>query len=104
MCFKEVILPLQDEHGDAMEKNEWVHEGSRWCCKVDACICFYAPKWLFCKNLDQTHGFQMQLSRYGCPSICPKVVGNKTTFLWMFVIWTTCMQVKNGMKRMPSIK
>jgi hypothetical protein len=26
---QEVFLPMQDEHGDAMEENEWVHEGSK---------------------------------------------------------------------------
>jgi hypothetical protein len=63
---------MQNEHGDVMEKNEWVHEGSRWCCKVNACTRFYAPKWLFCRNLDQKHGFQMQLNGFGGPSIHPK--------------------------------
>jgi hypothetical protein len=23
------FLPMQDEHGDAMEENEWVHESSK---------------------------------------------------------------------------
>jgi hypothetical protein len=26
---QEVLLPMQDEHADAMENNEWVHEGSK---------------------------------------------------------------------------
>jgi hypothetical protein len=26
---QEVFLPMQHEHGDAMEENEWVHEGSK---------------------------------------------------------------------------
>jgi hypothetical protein len=42
---------IQDEHGDVMEDNEWAHEGSKWCCKVDACITSYAAKWLFHKHL-----------------------------------------------------
>jgi hypothetical protein len=39
---------------------------------VNACTRFYAPKWLFRKNLNQTHGFQIQLSRYRRLSIRPK--------------------------------
>jgi hypothetical protein len=49
-----------------MEENEWVHEGSRGCCKVNACTSSYA-KWLFHKHLNQTHGLQMQLGRYERP-------------------------------------
>jgi hypothetical protein len=33
-----------------MEDNEWVHEGSRGCCDVNACISSYAAKWLFCRH------------------------------------------------------
>jgi hypothetical protein len=43
---------IQNEHGDAMKDNEWAHEGSKWCYKVDACISFYAAKWLFHKHLE----------------------------------------------------
>jgi hypothetical protein len=43
---------IQDEHGDAMEDNEWAYESSKWCCKVDACISSYAAKWLFHKHLE----------------------------------------------------
>jgi hypothetical protein len=60
---------MQDEHGGAMVENEWVHEGSRACCKVNACSNSYATKWLFCRHLDQTNGLQMQLGRFGHPSI-----------------------------------
>jgi len=35
---QKVLPPMQDEHGDVMEENEWVHESSRRCCKVNACI------------------------------------------------------------------
>jgi hypothetical protein len=47
LALQEVLLLIQNEHGHAMEDSEWVHKGSRWCCKVDACINFYAAKWLF---------------------------------------------------------
>jgi hypothetical protein len=41
-----------------MENNEWVHEGSRGCCNVNACTSFYATKWLFCRHLgvDASYG------------------------------------------------
>jgi hypothetical protein len=48
---QEVPLLIQDEHGNALEDNEWAYEGSKWCCKVDACINSYASKWLFHKHL-----------------------------------------------------
>jgi len=79
--LQKVPPPIQNEHGNAMEENEWVHEGSRRCCKVNACISFYAAKWLFHKHLDQTHGLQMQFDRFRHPSTCPGVLGNKTTLL-----------------------
>jgi hypothetical protein len=41
---QKVLHPMQDEHGDAMEENEWVHEGSRACYKVNACNNSYATK------------------------------------------------------------
>jgi hypothetical protein len=66
----EVPPPMQYEHGDAMGKNEWLHEGLRGCCKVNACISSYAGKWLFHKHLDQTHGLYMQLGRSRHSSIC----------------------------------
>jgi len=44
---QEVPPPMQDEYGDAMEDNAWVHEGSRGCCKVNACTSSYATKWCF---------------------------------------------------------
>jgi hypothetical protein len=69
---QKVFHPMQDEHGDAMEENEWVHEGSRACCKVNACSNSYAAKWLLCKHLDQTNGLQMQLGKFGHPSTSPK--------------------------------
>jgi hypothetical protein len=69
---QKVPPPMQYEHGDAMEENEWVHETSRGCYKVNACTSSYVAKWLLHKHLDQTHVLQMQLSRYECPPIHPK--------------------------------
>jgi len=72
---QKVLHPMQDEHGDAIEENEWVHECSRTsraCYKVNACNNSYAAKWLLCKHLDQTNGLQMQLDRFGHPSTSPE--------------------------------
>jgi hypothetical protein len=50
---RQKVIPLiQNENGDVMEDNEWVHKGLRWFCKVDACTCFYATKWLCCQPLE----------------------------------------------------
>lgn len=62
---------MQDEHGDEIKENKWVHEGLRGCCKVNACTSLYNAKQLLCKHLNQTHGLQMQLGRSRRPSICP---------------------------------
>jgi hypothetical protein len=70
--LQKLPLPMQDEHRNAMEENEWVHESSKRCCKVNACTSSYATKRLFCKHLDQTHGLHMQLGRFGHPSIRPR--------------------------------
>jgi len=71
LALQEVPLPIQDEHGNAMEDSEWVDKGSGWCCKVDACISFYVAKWLFHYHLERTHSFQMQAEKSRCSSIRP---------------------------------
>jgi hypothetical protein len=48
---QEVPSLMQDEHGTAMEENDWVHESSRGCCKVNACTSSYATKWLSHKHM-----------------------------------------------------
>ncbi len=69
---QEVFLWIQYEHGDVMDENEWVHEGSKWYCKVDACTYSYTAKWLFCKHLERTHSIRMQTGRLGCPFSYPR--------------------------------
>jgi hypothetical protein len=64
-----------------MEENEWIHESSRGCCKVNACTSVYVAKWMLQRHLDQTNGLQMQLGRFKHPSIHLGVLGDKTTFL-----------------------
>jgi hypothetical protein len=53
----------------AMEDVDWVHEGSRWKCKINGCTNVYAAKWLFCQHLDNKHGLCMEVDKYGRPSI-----------------------------------
>ncbi len=65
---QEIFPPIHDEHGDAMEDSGWAHKGSRWCCKVDACISSCAVKWLFYQHLERTHFLQMQAKRSRHPS------------------------------------
>jgi len=62
---QKVLLPIQDEHGDAMEDSEWVHKGLRWCCKVDACTSSYAAKWLFRQHLERTNPFKCKSGNQG---------------------------------------
>ncbi len=69
---QEVPSLMQDEHGDVMEDNEWIHESSRKCCKVNAYSNSYATKVMFRRHLDQTHGLQKQLSRSKHPSTNPR--------------------------------
>jgi hypothetical protein len=52
----------------AMEDADWVHEGSRWKCKINGCIDVYAIKWLFCQHLDNSHGLCMEVGKYGRPT------------------------------------
>ncbi len=87
-----------------MEEIEWVHEGSRWCCKVDACTSFYAAKWLFHRHLDQTHGHQMQVGRFGRPSIRPNGPRLQDHSPWMLIFWATHIQGENKMKKRPLIE
>jgi hypothetical protein len=51
----------------AMEYADWVHEGSKWKCKINGCTNAYAAKWLFRQHLDNKHGPRMELGKYGRP-------------------------------------
>jgi len=52
-----------------MEDVEWVHEGSRWVCKINGCTDSYAAKWLLHRHLDNKHGLHLEVGKFGCPSI-----------------------------------
>ncbi len=51
----------------AMEDADWVHEGSRWRCKINGCIDAYVVKWLLHQHLDNKHGLCMEVGKYGRP-------------------------------------
>ncbi len=53
----------------AMEDVDWVHEGSRWKCKINGCTDVYAVKWLLHQHLDNKHGLRIEVGKYSCPSI-----------------------------------
>ncbi len=52
----------------AMEDADWVHEGSRWKCKINGCTNTYAAKWLLCQHLDNKYGLHMQVGKFFRPS------------------------------------
>jgi hypothetical protein len=54
----------------AMEDVDWVHEGSRWICKLNGCTNIYMAKWLFHQHLDNKHGHHMEASKFAHPSTC----------------------------------
>jgi hypothetical protein len=51
-----------------MEDVDWVHERSRWKCKINGCIDIYVAKWLFHQHLDNKHKLHMEVGKYGRPS------------------------------------
>ncbi len=53
----------------AMEDADWVHEGSRWKCKINGCINAYATKWLLCQHLDNKHRLRMEVGKFVRPFI-----------------------------------
>ncbi len=52
----------------AMEDVDWVHERSKWKCKINGCTNAYATKWLLHQHLDNKHGLRMELGKFGRPS------------------------------------
>jgi len=54
----------------AMEDANWVHEGSRWKCKINGWTDAYATKWLLHQHLENKHKLHMELNKYGHPSTC----------------------------------
>ncbi len=51
-----------------MEYVDWVHEQSRWKCKINGCTNTYVVKWLFHRHLDNKHRLRIEVGKYGCPS------------------------------------
>ncbi len=61
---------IQIPPNHAMEDANWVHERSRWKCKINGCTDTYATKWLLCQHLDNKHGLHMEVGKSGHPYIC----------------------------------
>ncbi len=49
-----------------MEDNEWVHKGSKWCCKVVHPLVLMQPNCCYV-NTWSKHSLQMQIGRLRCP-------------------------------------
>jgi len=75
------VPPIQDEHGNVMEDNEWAHKGSRWCCKVDACTSFYVVQWCFVNIWSEHTPFKCKPRDQGVHPLVLGGVGNKITVL-----------------------
>jgi hypothetical protein len=50
-----------------MEDVDWVHQRSRWKCKINGCINVYVAKWLLRQHLDNKHGLHMEEGKFGHP-------------------------------------
>jgi hypothetical protein len=69
------VVSHESDHGKippnhAMEDVNWVHERSRWVCKINGCIDSYTAKWLLHCHLDNKHGLHLEEGKFGCPSTC----------------------------------
>ncbi len=60
----QVEIPLNH----AMEDVDWVHEGSRWKCKINGCTDAYAAKWLLCQHFGQETWALHEVGKFGRPS------------------------------------
>jgi hypothetical protein len=65
----------------AMEDANYMHEGSKWKCKINGCTNAYAAKWLLCQHLDHKHGLRMELGKSSRPSTHVGDQGNKINML-----------------------
>jgi hypothetical protein len=54
----------------AMEDVDWVHEGSRWLCKINGCTNSYAAMWLLHQQFDNKHLPHMEVGKFNHPFIC----------------------------------
>jgi hypothetical protein len=54
----------------AMENADWVHERSRWKCKINGCTDVYAAKWVLRQHLDNKHRFRMEVGKSSHPFTC----------------------------------
>jgi hypothetical protein len=78
---QEVLPPIQNEHENAMEDSEWVHKGSRWCHKVDACTSFYVVKWCSIHTWNEHTPFKCKPRDQGIHLFILGGLGNKIMVL-----------------------
>jgi hypothetical protein len=62
-------------HGNAPPKNTMkelhgFRRDKRWICVGNACIESCAIKWFLHQHVDETHGFHMEVGKFGHLSIC----------------------------------
>ncbi len=70
----------------AMEDANWLHEGSRWKCKINGCTNTYVAKWLFRQHLDNKHGLRMEVGKSSRPFTCvggPRQQNHHTMNIWI---------------------
>jgi hypothetical protein len=60
----QVEVPLNH----VMEDANWVHEGSRWKCKINGCTDAYVVEWLLRQHLDNKHRLRMEVAKSTHPS------------------------------------
>jgi len=60
-------IEVQPNH--AIEDEDWVHERSKWKCKINGCTHTYATEWLFHQHLDNKHRLCMEVGKSCRPFI-----------------------------------
>jgi hypothetical protein len=68
--LNEAFHEIEGDPGKVLLKNmmedvAWVHESSRWICKLDAYIDCYTIKWLCCQNLTKHMVFAWRWANLG---------------------------------------
>jgi hypothetical protein len=86
LVLQKVFPLMQEEHGDAMEKSEWVHEGLISCCNVNVTLVLIRPNGGCFINIWTKH--MASKCNWVDLSILLFIMGvsdNKTTLLRMFI-------------------
>ncbi len=81
--LNEAFNEIEGDHGKVLPKNmmedvAWVHEGSRWICKLDAYIDCYTIKWFCHQNLTKHMVFTWRWANLNVHSVVRRDQGNET--------------------------